>query len=72
MTQPESKLCPKHNIKMHQPDCSCHDGYREEYDDFYNEERVITCWKCHGTGVLPWLECDICNDEFIEEQMEHE
>jgi len=71
MTQPESKLCPKHNIRMDRPECSCRDGYIVEDDDL-GEEYFKTCWKCHGTGLCPWLECDICNDEFIEEQMEHE
>ena len=69
MTKPESKLCPKHNIKMHQPDCSCRDGYLDDDDDdFYDR----TCWKCHGTGVSPWLECDFCNEEFEEEQFQED
>jgi len=54
---------------MHQPDCSCRDGYLDDDDDdFYDR----TCWKCHGTGVSPWLECDFCNEEFEEEQFQED
>lgn len=58
--------CHKHNLPLEEVECSCQNGYTESDDSF--EDKLVQCWKCRGTGVSPFGECYLCNEEYFEEE----
>lgn len=69
--EPKSKKCIKHNIDEIQPECrKCNGSGEVEWDDgICSEVTMETCWRCNGTGLAPWTICELCQDDFLEEQL---
>lgn len=64
------EICRKHKVPMDvESDCSiCHgDGEIPDPDDFAESPGYVRCWKCNGSGVSSWLDCELCIDEGVEE-----
>lgn len=65
----EPVFCEKHpSVRLTAPDCHvCHgEGMIEDREDFGGGYE--TCWGCSGNGWAPWLTCDWCDEECMEEQ----
>lgn len=63
---PEKEQCKKHPLsEMVYVDCqTCHGTGEVEWDDDACSNReMITCWRCRGSGISQWKECQWCLDE---------
>jgi DnaJ-class molecular chaperone len=57
--------CAKHQCERTvECDCStCHgEGIVDDPDDILGGG-YETCWRCHGSGVSPWLDCEWCLED---------
>lgn len=56
------EMCPTHKIAMDvESDCQAcgGEGVCDDSDDYSDEPPLVTCWRCNGSGVSPWLDCSI-------------
>lgn len=65
MAEPARNICPKHNVTMDvESDCStCHGDGMIEGDQDFGFPKYEKCWRCDGSGVSPWLDCEFCLEE---------
>lgn len=65
--RPESStFCARHQCERTvEGDCHvCHgEGVTEDADDI----GIETCYNCRGSGTSPWLDCEFCLDEALDE-----
>lgn len=73
-SEQETGICSTHHIRMHSPECSrCHgEGLVEEDDDLmWLRSRFVPCWYCNGSGQSSWLECELCVQDWQDEEDEY-
>lgn len=63
----DGPICKTHKSRKVHVDCTrCGgEGEIEDYDSFCTGA-METCYQCNGTGIAPWLECEDCIMESIE------
>lgn len=65
-----SEKCNKHPyITLYNPECDvcAGEGWRDS-DDWQDFGDLISCYRCHGTGRCPWKTCEICDQEYMDQQ----
>lgn len=68
MAERAYEMCSKHKIEMTvESDCSTCHGSGEVEDDEGGVTERVTCWRCRGSCVSPWLDCEMCIEESLDD-----